>query len=511
MRHLEPISILLSVALTATIGGCCGGDDDDVSGGLATLKNQTPYYVHYFLPDQVLLYVAPNKTIQVDLDEDNDGRFLVAIAPGQKAKGSDDAHARLCCDGRCGLVTATWSGAGFSAQVQGSSCGGEGSCPYVYAHDGHTFRLQGEALTGALNRGAWRHDALVLPALRPFGGRYQLRIASELPERDFIDSAALQLYDHALGARVALDGHGRALALHGLQPPVTARDAKGTDRRAAVSGADGQAWIGRHRAADQDTLELEFARPASATTKVFVAATLLVEARNTPFILHTYHMFMYQFGPGWPKLMRWMSELPWYRGSLERLSREAGLGMAVEFFDGERWIAADWIAPVGTAGPRAVAVSLALPASQQRLRVRLRVLPGAWEVDRVQATFQAARPPGEQRIMGVNEADQLRKKQKVEAPPEALLDQDERYQRLEPGDALTLSFKAPALPAGGRRTAVLRLSGYYEELDRSPKPCMDMSSLFRCLAGDRCFARFALDRLARQQEIRIPDPSGAPY
>ena len=261
-RTGSTLALALALSLAALAAqGCCGGDDDDPTGGEVSLINSTPHFVHFFLPDEVFLYVQPGTTRTVNLDKDNSGRFLLAMAPGQGVKGTSEAFGTLCGCGSCGTVTAEWTYGQVVTNIQGGSACGGSSCPHVLAHDGERFVLQGEGLTGAINQGAQRADALVLPALRPMKGEYLVRLSTALPERDYIDSASLELIDHPPGSRIALDTEGSAHALAGIVRPLSAMDSAGADRLKEIAKRDGKAWVARKQGnapSQRGTLELTF-------------------------------------------------------------------------------------------------------------------------------------------------------------------------------------------------------------------------------------------------------------
>ncbi len=240
---------------------------------------------------------------------------------------------------------------------------------------------------------------------------------------------------------------------------------------------------------------------------------LVVTGRNTPFIEHTYHRFMARFGPGWPRLMRLMSRLPWYRGSMKAFAHGAGLGLTVEVKEEGGWREAGWLPPVGITGDRAVAVPLKIRDKKAKLQLRLVALPGAWAIDEVFGAMEERAAVGgeallKSRLLGVKRADHVHAGRSSAVSPARLSRANGRRARLVQGDHLTLSFGAPPPRPIHERTAVLRLTGYYEELSRSPKPCLEVARLTRCLAGEHCFARYTLEQLSRQRG-RLPKKTGS--
>jgi hypothetical protein len=505
-----PCASRLLAALALACGGCCGGGDDSEGVGSVEVRNQTPYFVHFLHPDHNRLYVEPGASEALHVSSSRE--ITILIAPGQEAKGMVEDHASCCSTGGeggnldCASVVANWDpGAGqLSADVTPPQCaGGSGSCPYVYS--GTDPVLQGESLVGALNRGAARHDVMVLSPLLPEDGSYRVRIAAELDETDYIDAAWLALVDHPAGSRIAKDSAGN---LRVVRTSLSARRASDTERELGqkLDLDDGAAWEGKNpdRTLDgkiRDWIEIDFPRPPSTTR-----AILLVRGRNTHLLQDAYHEYLAGFGPGLKKLMRLTTSVHGYRSRLDRYLAESGFSLEVAVKDGEGWRAADPVKPVGPAAEQTIAVPLELPADgAAEVRVRLAMLPGAWIVDSARISFDEATDLSMQRIDASSALRTLADSGKSSATTlQAVSSAGESTLRVETGDSLVLQFPAPAAskpPAGLERTAVLHVVGYYEENDRSPKPCINWKRLLRASHQDNSFARHVLDRLSHQKVV----------
>ncbi len=141
---------------------------------------------------------------------------------------------------------------------------------------------EGEALAGALNRGARRQDVLPLGALRVDGeSRYRVRLSAELREDDTYESLALQIVDHAPGTEIVAGPGGALLAVRDARGPSGAWDAAGRDRLAPLAAGDGETWNGADTrmlldGEIRDWTVVELPRPASGGE-----AVLIVRGRNT--------------------------------------------------------------------------------------------------------------------------------------------------------------------------------------------------------------------------------------
>jgi len=503
----SPHSPLVAAALALVCGGCCGGDSEAL--GSVTLTNETPYFVHFLHPDETSLYVEPGASVAVEATGSRD--ITILIAPGQEEKGLVADHADCCtadADSKtllCASVIARWNGSQLSADVTPPTCpAGSGSCPYVYSGIGDV--LEGESLVGALNRGAARHDVMVLSRLSPEDGSYRVRVATELDETDYVDAVWLELLDHPAGTRVVKDSAGSLHVVKELHAARRAVDASEHELGQVLDADDAVHWEGRDRnhkldGRIRDWVELSFARPPDTRR-----AILLVRGQNTQLLQDAYHEYVASFGPGMSKLMRFMASMGSYRPQLDRYLAESGFSLDVALSVAGAWRATDPIKPVGPAAEQTIAVPFELPAqASAEIRVRLAMLPGAWIVDSARMSFDATTSFSSRRIEATSA---LRTPGDVGQPSADTLapiaSDDESSLRLETGESLLLRFAAPPATSsrgGLERTAVLHVVGYYEENDRSPGRCVNWRRLFAASRQDNSFARHVLDRLSFQDVV----------
>jgi hypothetical protein len=501
----------------AGCGGCCGGGggSSDEAPTSFTFMNQTPYYLHALSPGENSLYVPPSTAVSLDIGSSH-AQITVIVSPGQEMTGKETVFVS-CCQSRCGTVYAAWIADSLS--LSGEDCSdtpdGSGSCPFVYAGTAGGLTLVGEALVGALNQGARRTDAVVLTGIEGPDGIYHVRVATERPETNHLDAVALEIVEHPAGTRVVKDRKG-TLVIGDAQPPLAAATAAGEDMLSFLSTDDGAIWEGTNRDLlfqdkIRDWIDLEFRRPVGEGS-----AVLLVHGRNTRLLQDSYHEYLAQFGPGLPKLMRLTTEWYPYRPMLEHLLNQAGFAIGAFVAEGDGWIARGTVGPVGSAGMQTVGLTIPIaPGPSPTVKIRLAVLPGSWLIDSVRlGTASSAR--GERLALSpraVVMASAAGAGSIVGMPADAalLLQIDQRYQQLEQGEHLDLEFEAPPARPGFSRTAVLRLTGYYDEQDRSRKPCLDVEKLFAACTMENSFARFFLTQLAWQDVVdRYSDEAGVP-
>jgi hypothetical protein len=498
----------------AGCGGCCGGGGSDESSNSCTFRNLTPYFLHALSPEESSLYVPPSTTAILEIGSSR--QITVIVSPGQEMTGKATVGVS-CCSTGCGAINAAWiaDSLSLSAESCGGSVYGSSSCPFVYAGTARGLTLVGEALVGALNKGARRTDAVVLTGLEGLDGIYRVRVATERPETNHLDAVALEIVEHPAGTRVVKDRKG-ILITGDAQPPLAAVTAAGEGVLSSLSADDGVIWEGTSRGLlfqnkIRDWIDLEFRRPACGGS-----AVLLVHGRNTQLLQDSYHEYLAQFGPGLPKLMRLTTGWYPYRPTLEHLLNQAGFAIGAFVSEGDKWIARGTVGPVGSAGMQTVGLTIPVePGPSPTVKIRLAVLPGSWLIDSV-SLGSAVSVPGERlelfpRAAVLASTPEAGSIMEMQADAALLTQIDQRYQQLAQGEHLDFEFEAPPSRPGFSRTAVLRITGYYDEQDRSRKPCLDMEKLFAACTRENSFARFYLTQLAWRDVVdRYSDEAGVP-
>jgi len=527
--RLSLSSILLSLLLV--VSGCdCDEESEDNPGSL-TMFNKTSYYLHFLHPEQSALFVPPGESTSIEVVH---SEIVTAIvAPGQEANGRVDVVAECChYDNRddCASVTVypdvepsevgdagipsgdydaglpyqspavskrRNQGDGLSADTSGPYCSdGEGSCPYIYTSDENGFLLQGEALVGALNKGAQRSDTVVLTARPTRDGFYRVRVATELEETNFIDHVHLEVVPHDANSRIVTDQKGRIYEVANWLPPVRAIDSTGEDVLQTLTKADRLYWSGKNRqghldGAIRDWVEVSFSLPEAANQVL-----LIIRGRNTRFMQDAYHAYIRQFGPGFPRLIRAVSSFGSYRSTLDRLMTSAGLSLDLAYWNGKRWIDSGHIKPLGPAADQWKAYPIEPSKSPvKRLRVRFAAMPEAWMLDAVHLGLKVNTDLKSERLN--LKAVELSGPIALPKQPDLdlLLEADGRYLEIKTGHSADFLFGKVSLPTDKPRTAVLRLTGFYQENHDATVPCVYFKKLFNRCFTDNAFARFVLERL----------------
>ncbi|HEY3452268.1 MAG TPA: hypothetical protein VGK67_38340 [Myxococcales bacterium] len=376
---------------------------------------------------------------------------LVAILLGVIGRAQYDREGNAKIFG-----TLAFGGLAVAAATVWTYLAATASCPHVYTWDGKAWQLDADMLSGSLYRGGESDDVDRLESLAAVDGQYRVRIANDRQERDFVDSAALEIVDHPAGTSALPTPSNEIVLLDEARAPLAARDAKGRDLLQALVAEDALRWQGN--AADHD-----LAREAKPRDSVEVslpavqgAAYLVLRTRNTEVATEALYRYLASIGPGVGTLLSLAqrdSQYPYKQRLADELER-MGVPMTIEVSgDDGAWKLAHKLKPIGPAALRTVAIPLPALAGKQ-VRVRLTAVPVAWEIDRVAVASASA-------------ATMTRSLVAPRSPmPEVtrlLGTADGQRVEIEQGAHLELAFDAPGAPAAGNtRSLLLHLRGYYD-------------------------------------------------
>lgn len=339
------------------------------------------------------------------------------------------------------------------------------SCPFIYAFDGSRFVPVAEPLGGAVSRGMQRTDLSRLEGLTPVGGEYQLVIANEMREVQYLDAFDLIAADHPLGTTVIADRSGR---LHVTGSTIAPSHASVEDRdiRGEVSSVDDRWWSPSTAMATfddgnaRDTVTFTFARPAVDD------ARLVLHTRTSRLAAHSLKAMLELWGSEVDHWYGLLDGSPAARSAHEQwIQREELFVMRVWVRETSGWVAQDAAVGGGPYISELQAVTLDLSrVSGDVLEVRLHPPTGFWDIDFVALDTTRSAPPVQTtlRIVGTDPIG--------DQDARALL-QDEDGAHLvmaETGQRFGVVFAAPPLAAGMTRTLFSRSTGYYRiETDRT--------------------------------------------
>ena len=334
------------------------------------------------------------------------------------------------------------------------------SCPFVYAYDGQHYRFVGEAYGGAIFAPSERDDYMPLPAIRPAGGQYQVKITNELRERQYTNVAELWVVRHADSVQVLLDKTGGVQTIMRPQVPIRAVSQTRADYTPTLAATDHNAFLFNEEtaAATPNSLTLSFANPTKAKT-----GKLVLHAQNSLWLDYLYGEFTKKFGSYYNKWALTQRQVSAEELNQWSVSQSIPLKISVKTAKG--WQLVDNIPTVGPLAARDLVVPFALPEGLASEQVQLRLETGFmfWELDYAAVDFSPNQPVRLEKCRPWTARDEIGRDQRTN-----LAQIDGQYlQQLHPGTEATLTYRAaplaPSFPAP-RTTVFLHTRGYYEHI-----------------------------------------------
>jgi len=369
------------------------------------------------------------------------------------------------------------------------------SCPHVYSWDGQAWQLDADMLSGSLYRGGESDDVDRLESLAPVDGVFRVRIANDRQEKDFVDSAVLEVVDHPAGVTALPTPSGEIALLGETLAPLAARDDRGRDLLAVLRAEDALTWQGRAADHDLDREQKPRDRVEVKLPAVPGAAFLVLRTHNTEAATEALYRYLAHIGPGVGTLLELAecdSQYPYKQRLADELER-MGVPMRIELrVAGGDWQPLHKLAPIGPAALRSLALPLPAAVAGKELEVRFTAVPVAWEIDRV------AIAPAAIAIAGATSRTLVPARGLDADRPEVarlLAKPDGERIALEQGEHVDLAFDAPAASAPGSvRTTLLRLRGYYD-VQIGGRAFLNPLALARHKSQEDAAARYFLESL----------------
>jgi len=103
------------------------------------------------------------------------------------------------------------------------------SCPFYYSYNGSDYVLDGEGLLFSILPW-WERDSIVaLENLKPYDGKYKIKITEELDETSYLDKISLMVVEHSDGIKVYPDFYNNLHKIKEPIQPIYAIDSDGND------------------------------------------------------------------------------------------------------------------------------------------------------------------------------------------------------------------------------------------------------------------------------------------
>jgi hypothetical protein len=332
------------------------------------------------------------------------------------------------------------------------------SCPFVYTNTGEGYEFTGETYGGAIFAPLERHDFMPLPATVPVEDQYHIRITNELKERQYTNLAELWVVQHPTETDVLLDNKGNIHTFSQVEAPVLAQTSAGESCLHQLIRKDSTNYLFNETvsASSLNEVILTFNKPAQTSS-----GKLVLRAQNSLWLDYLFGEFTQQFGSLYPT---WAASQK--KESYQKLSQwqiDQGIPLSVYLETSTGWQLVDRIESVGPLASRNLVVPLNLAAVKTKDTFRVKLAAGFmfWEIDYAGIDYTNNLPVKLEKCKpysAINEKNQDMR---------AMLSEDDTLylQQLQPGTAVTLTYKNPMQPINGTKVSTfLHTKGYYEHV-----------------------------------------------
>jgi hypothetical protein len=373
------------------------------------------------------------------------------------------------------------------------------SCPFVYSWDGDKYVFDAEPYGGAIARGLQKDDYSELGQLKEQDGKYKLRMTNEVDETQMTNLTELWVVDHPAGTRVVPDTTGKLHTIGTPQELLAASDDKGNDLLPWLRSTDKLVWeppsVPDKTGSLASEIVLTFPKPKDAKQVKLVmnAATGLwgsymikkmVELRGKD--VGKFYLAVNHSGSARKKLADW--EL-----------REGLYALNVEVEEPTGWEVRGVIPGTGPFISKDRILPLDVSRVQgETLRVRIHPPAGFWALNSFAADYTADQAISTRTVKPETALDASGR----DVRPQ-LVGANGKYLAMpNVGDAVEISFVAPAKKEGAERTVILHSRGYYKlHIRTTGEPDKRTLEAFEKQPGSA--AKFAADQFGQWQTARL--------
>lgn len=327
------------------------------------------------------------------------------------------------------------------------------SCPYVYIKNGDAFVFTGELYPGAILPSLERTDYLLLPEFNPDNDEYVLKITNELLEVQYTDLAELITIEHPENSAILLDQKG---AIQYISNAVTPLDVRSNDAPSDLNPAllkDDNSYLFDNKLPESKSNEMIFSFKNTNSTQ----KKLVLRAKNSLWFDYLYGKFNEQFGSYYTTFQKQQRKMA--TDNVLKWRDEQHIPLSVYVKSNGQWKLIEKINPTGPMAFRDLVVPINnIATDSETIEIKLETGFMFWEVDYV-ALDQTTNPELNISVLKPHAAIDENGKDVTSL----LSSEDKKYLvQPNPDNVVTVSYKAPVLKKGMKRTIYLKNRGYYE-------------------------------------------------
>ena len=258
------------------------------------------------------------------------------------------------------------------------------NCPRVYSiDDTGNKNLQGVILSGAISKSLEREELLPIDPFYGDSDTLTLRIANELPEKEFINQLSLFKVKHRKGYQIARESNGSLLEFQSIITPDSAKTNSGLNIRSQIEKNDNLSY-----AFDSNIEETEFNSVIVSFLKSRLkskSTQLIIRAKQTEWLEKVSDTFFSLYGNTFDKLTQKMDKTP--KKILEKYMARQGIYLNVYMNTKAGWKNIGYFANPGIIQEKLLSIDLNWDeVSGEEIQIKLESGFKFWEINQIGLT-----------------------------------------------------------------------------------------------------------------------------
>ncbi len=478
---MKTIKIFKLVSIFFIINSCSFVEEISTFKGLeenldnriqVVTKDTTVYYADRFTYSDTSIIVSGTKTkfgVESKSGEELKFKDIIYIQTKQWYFFPSAAYIGLNLFLLGNGMTILMGKSGIELIVEMSESGG--SCPYIYSWNGNNYYLEGEAFGTSLGKAMETETCIILNNLKSENNKLKLRLSNERPETHFFNNIQFYAIETKKNETAYADNNNSICIVSEHKNNFRAIDFNNNDITNKLAENDNDYWISDLSSAspnycfeDQIIIELK-------DVKQIDSLSLVVSAINTEISNIVFSYLQNILGDEFVNFTKACETDQELISTLEKTLFKSALKF--DIWDGKTWKYVGCINPEANHVNFQKLIRLPLFTTNNSVRLRLRCMTDLWKIDAIsfddtpRKYFTTHQP--KLTYYKINDEDNIN----------SLLDKDDEYIKLLPGQSILLEFEDIKIEPGKNVSYAVTVGGYLYEwiIDNNNYPSHSFKNL----------------------------------
>lgn len=334
--------------------------------------------------------------------------------------------------------------------------GGGGSCPYIYSWDGNNYKLEGEAFGTALGKELETETSIVLRDIKSSDNRLKLKLSNERPETHFFNNIKFLAVETDKNETVYADNHNLLCAVKKRKNIFKAFDQNKTEITDLFFDDDNYWKSDLSSAKPESEFEDQIIIELKNIDKVD-SISLMISVINSEISSIVFSYLQKLLGDEFANFTNAAETDPEVIEILKRTLYRSSLKL--DIWNGNEWKYSDLIYPEANQVEFKKLVRLpVIKTDNDIMKIRLRCLSDVWEIDAICYDDSPLNS-----LIIIHQPELLNYQSDAQSNLNSILDKDELYSKLLPGQSIQLEYGTVDVPKNRKLTYAITVGGYLYE------------------------------------------------